>query len=420
MKKSPFVITISGDPVAGKSSAIDALTEKYEAEGFTLGDNEDGKCIVRIATGKMYRLLADEASIERDGLTRFEFLNKYAKQPGNTMRGLKEFSPNPDFLAHLSDKDLDKSVDAYIDDYTLLHAEMVKAKYEGKDDVIIILDSRIAGLLMKRMGRENMTIRFAIQPEIAAERLVKRAISSNSRSEIDIEGLSADEAFLVAFNSQRQRTANERERFIKQYSNDIFDQDENAKVDLQNLDNYDLVINTSGTTIEREVEVLYSCIEKARSGQEYDKFWRSTKYIYPGSVTKEDIDTNKSPRISAIKVGSQYYALHGQEYVGIANHNGYMIEQRTGEENGYPLVPVDLAAKKRQFIFAPDKEGNIKGVPADLYVQRNITKNLVENFERDYGFKYPERGVAKLPTVEEVRNADKKDSRRGSSGPDSH
>ena len=34
MKKSPFVITVSGDPLAGKTSAIDKLTPKYEEEGF--------------------------------------------------------------------------------------------------------------------------------------------------------------------------------------------------------------------------------------------------------------------------------------------------------------------------------------------------------------------------------------------------
>jgi len=414
MKKSPFIITISGDPVAGKSSAIAALMEKYEQEGYTIGENDNGKCIIKLAAGQMNRDIAEQSQISRDGLTCFEFLNNFAKTPGNTMRELKRLSPNPDFLAGLSDELLDKSVDAFIDDYMLAHTEMLKNKYEGKDDVIIILDSRVSGLLMRQQGKENMGIRFAIQPEIAAERLVKRA--QTAKGEIDIEGLTPEEAYTVAYNSARQRTANERERFIKAYSKDINDQEENAKVDLQNLDNYDLVINTSGTTIDREIDVLFPCIEKARSGEPYDKFWRSTKYMYPGSVTKEEIDPSKSPKVSAIKVGTQYYALHGQEYIGIANHNGYLIEQQTGEESGYPLVPVDLIAKKKQFIFAPNKDGNMQGVPADLYVQRNITAELVRNFERDYGFKYPERGVEKLKTVEEVKNDVKKTNRR-TSGP---
>ena len=137
-----------------------------------------------------------------------------------------------------------------------------------REDVIIILDSRIAGLLMNIAGKEHMGIRFAIKPEIAASRLVKAA--KNRKGEIKIDGLTPVEAYNEAFSRTQQRTADERERFIKAYSKDIFNQAENAKVDLQNLANYDLFIDTSGTTIDRELEVLYTCIEKAREGKPYD------------------------------------------------------------------------------------------------------------------------------------------------------
>jgi len=394
MKKSPFVIVITGDPASGKSSAIAALTQKYEQEGFFIGEREEGKCIIRLAAGQMNRDIAEQSQIRKNGLTPFEFLNSYVKSPGNTMRELKSLSPNPNFLSGLTDEALDKSVDAFIDDYMLVHTEMLRSKYEGKDDVIIILDSRIAGLLMKKMGKDCMGIRFSIKPEIAAERLLIRAKESNA--EIDIEGLTPEEAYDLALNSTRQRSANERERFIKIYSDDITNQKENAKVDLRNLNNYDLVIDTSGTTIDRETEVLYACIEKAREGKSYDKFWRSTKYLLPGSLQKREIDSTKDPKVVAIKVDDQYYAFYGQEYVGIANHNGYMIEQQTGEESGYPLVPVDLIAKDKQFIFATNSQGNMQGTETDLYVQKNITQELVESFEREYDFKYPTKGVAKL------------------------
>ncbi len=409
MKKSPFVITISGDPVAGKSSAISALTRRYEQEGYFIGERDEGKCVIKLAAGQMFRRIAINSGIE------LQELNDFAKQSGNSMRKLRDIAPESDFFANMSEEILDKSVDAFIDEYTLSHIEMLTTKYSEKDDVIIIVDSRIAGLLMKMQGKENMGIRFAIQPEIAAERLVKDA--QNRRGEISLDNTTAEEAYQAALDSVKLRTAKERERFIKTYSRNLFDQDENDKVDLQNLQNYDLVINTSGTTIDREIDVLYSCIEKARNGIEYDNFWRSTKYIYPGSVTKEEVDS-KNPRVSAIKVDGQYYALHGQEYVGIANHMGYTIEQKTGEESGYPLVPVDLIAKRKQFIFISDSEGQIRGVPADLYVKRNITRNLVENFERDYGFKYPERGTVKLPTVEEAHDNSKRENMKGQDMPD--
>ena len=80
------------------------------------------------------------------------------------------------------------------------------------------------------------------------------------------------------------------------------------------------------------------------------------------------------------------------------------------------MMPVSLfitKVKKRFFIRAVNKDGVVEGCQADEYIKKNITQNLVANFERDYGFKYPERGVVKLPSVEEVRNS----GRRGS-GPD--
>jgi len=402
MSKSPFVITISGDPVAGKSSAIAALTEKYEQDGFYIGERDEGKCVIKLAAGQMFRNIAIQSGIE------LQTLNDFAKQPGNTIRKLKEIAPNSEFFGTLSEDILDKSVDAFIDEYMLNHIEMLKTKYADKDDVLIIVDSRIAGLLMRNLGRENMGIRFSIQPAIAAERLVKDA--KNRQGEINIDNKTEEEAYNIALESVELRRSKERERFIKTYSKNPFDQAENAKVDLRNLQNYNLVIDTSGATIPNEVAILHSCIEKAREGKSYDTFWRSTKYVYPGSVTKEDIDPSKEPRIQAIKVDGQYYALHGQEYVGIGNRRGYEFEQKTGEESGYPLLPVDLVAKKQQFIFDRKQDGNIYGFQADLYVHSSITKEFVENFEREYSFKYPERGVAKLPTVKEVRDEARRNS----------
>lgn len=404
MKKSPFVITVSGDPLAGKTSAIDKLVPKYEEKGFIVGEREEGRCIIRLAAGGMFRDIALQSGIEApEGA--LKYLSDFAKKPGNTMRELKSLSPNPEFLANLNDEMLDKSLDVFIDEYMLTHTEMLKAKYAGKEDVIIILDSRIAGLLMKNMGMDNMAVRFSIKPEIAAQRLVKAAKDKNRKGEINIDGLTPVEAFNEAFDRTLQRTANERERFIKSYSKDIFNQAENAKADIQNLDNYDLIIDTSGTTIDREIEVFYTCIENARQGRPFDKFWRSTKYILPGSPVKKELDSKEPPRISALKIDGQFYALEGQEYVGIANHKGYLTEQETGLESDYPLIPIDLVAKDDQFIFAVNNDGNLKGSPADLYVKHNITKSLVEAFEHDYGFKYPEKGVVHFRARDEKKHS---------------
>ncbi len=269
MKKSPFIVTISGDPLSGKTSAIDALVEKYEKEGYFIGENPEGKCIIRLATGRVFRDMAEDIGIG------FQALGDFAKTPGNTMRGLRDISSNTSFFEGLNEDDFEKSVDGYLDNYMLTRIDGVRSKYEGIEDVLIIVDSRMAGVLMKRDGKEHMGMRFTVQPRVAAERLVKDA--KNRRSEISIEDTSEEEAFNIAFESTVLRRNRERERFIRTHSYDTSNPEENEKVDLYNLNNYNLVIDTSYTTIEREIEILYDCIEKARRGLEYEKYWYSSK-----------------------------------------------------------------------------------------------------------------------------------------------
>ncbi len=402
MAKSPFVITFSGDPLAGKSSLIKAFKEKCQEDGFYIGEKESGKCIIGLEAGQMFRQIANHA-----GMNLSDF-GDFAKSSGNTLRQVKDLPTSDGFFNSLPEETLNKSIDEFVDEYTLTHIEMLKSKYAGKPDVIIVVDSRIAGILMKNLGRENMAVRLAVQHEIAAERLVKAAMDENRKGELAVSHLSADEAYNAALASTIQRTSVERERFISQYSKDPFSQEENAKVDIRNLNNYDLVINTSGTTIDRELEVLWACFNKARENKTYDKFWRSTKYIYPGSIVESEIKPQSSPKVQAIKVDGQYYALSGQEYVGIANHNGYDTEKKTGNESGYPLLPVDVIAKNKQFIFNTNEQGYTRGIQADLYVKYNITQELLDNFTKKYDFKYPERGVAKLMTTAQVIQSKRK------------
>jgi len=270
MKKSPFVVTISGDPVSGKTSAINALVEKYQEEGYFIGENPNGRCIIRLATGQVFRDMAEDIGIG------FQALSDFAKIPGNTMRGLKDISTNTSFFDGLNEADFEKSVDGYLDNYMLTRIDEVRNRYEGVEDALIIVDSRMAGVLMKRDGKEHMGMRFTVQPRVAAERLVKDA--KNRRSEISIEDTSEEEAFNIAFESTVLRRKRERERFIRTHSYDLSDDKENEKVDLYNLNNYNLVIDTSYTTIEREIEILYDSIEKARRGLEYEKYWYSSEH----------------------------------------------------------------------------------------------------------------------------------------------
>lgn len=383
MTKSPFVIAISGDPASGKTSAINALSDKYEKEGFFIGERMEGKCVIRLASGQMFRDIANNAGIT------LQELNAFAKRDGNTLKELKEKTGAPAFFDKLSPEILTKSVDSFVDEYILNYVEMLKAKYIDKKDVIIIVDSRIAGLLMKNSGKEVMNIRFCAKPEVSAERLLMDA--ENRRGEINISSSKKEEAYKAAYESIVLRTHVERTRFIKTYSKNPLVPGENDKVDLQNYDNYDLIIDTSGTTIEKELEVLHTCIERARTELPYAKLWCSTKYIYPGNIPSANRISMADNGFFALKVDGQYYAMNSLDYIGNSNKKGYEIEKKLGNEGGYELIPLYILAKDTQ-LGIMGKES----FQANVYVKEKITPKLIKEFEKTYNFKYPERGGVKL------------------------
>lgn len=394
--QSPFVITVSGDPVAGKSTAIKALMEKYNEEGFYCSEdiNEEfsnhDKLFVRISAGQLFRKLASHAGRSLDEV-------RALAKKHYSVRSLVASATDTSFFNNLTDEDLDKSIDAFVDEYMINTIHTMQEKCSHANEAIIVADTRIAGLLMNLRNEPCMKIRLSVQYEIAARRLVK---DSSNRPE---EFTSSTKKFTLedAFNSIKRRSDEDRARFIATYSKDVNNQEENAKVDLINLNNYDLVINTSGTTIPNEIKVLYSCIENARNGKEYEPNWRSTKYIYPGSPMSDMLTLSSTPLIYAAKSDNQYYAVNGQEYVGIGNHNGYKHELETGNEDGYPLIPVRTVAEKDEFMFIPGTEGKT----VEQYIKDNINQELVNNFEKEYGFKYPDHGMAPLKSASITRNS---------------
>jgi len=389
--QTPFVITVSGDAVAGKSSAVKALMEKYEQDGFYCTENihddlgAHKKVVVKVAAGQLFRMLSVYSGRSIDEL-------RTLAKKHYTVRSLVATAINKDFFDKLNDEELDKTIDTFIDEYVITAIHNLNEECKKCEEAIIIADSRIAGLLMNRRSEPCMKVRFSIQYEIAAKRLVEDSI--NRPGEINLPR-DRKEALKTAFESVKNRSNEDRARFIATYSKNPEDQNENKKVDIQNLDNYDLIINTSGTTIENEIKVFHSCIENARNNRPYPRTWRSTKYIYPGSLITNISGKDVAPMVRTIKVGTQYYALSGQEYVGVGNHKGYKVEQENKNESGYPLVPVETIAQNDEFIFAPGFSIKL-GETAEQYIQNNITEEFVSSFEKKYDFKYPRDEMAPL------------------------
>lgn len=359
MRKRPFIVAISGDPLSGKSSAIKALMKRYEEMGFS-EDPINGKIMVRFAAGQLFRDMAEKAGLSVAELT------ELAKHPANTIETLRELPGADKEYFDSFGISTSKSIDIFLDEYMLKNVREAVEKFSEYEEAIIIADSRIVGLLMKRDREEIFNVRFSVLPEIAAKRLLVDA--KNRKNEISRE---AD--FKVALTSVKARTIAERRRFIQVYSNDLRSRNENAKVDLQNHENYDLMIDTSGVVTEEVVNVLQNCLEKARKGQFFNKEWRGTKYIRYPERKGNNCWHVLIEEAKVLKVDGEYYALSAIEHINFLNKQGADIEERTGTEEGYKLFPIDVLAEDDELFFYHNEMGETEGMTAREFLEKMYT-----------------------------------------------
>ena len=160
-----------------------------------------------------------------------------------------------------------------------------------------------------------------------------------------------------------------RRRFIQVYSNDLRSRTENAKVDLQNHENYDLLIDTSGVTTNEVVDTLFCCLEKARKGKFFNKEWRGTKYLHSPRSCKKSSWHLLIEEAKVLKVDGEYYALSAIEHINFLNEQGHNIEEQTGEEDGYQLFPVEVLAENEELFFYQNEDGEMIGTTAREFIE---------------------------------------------------
>lgn len=360
MKKRPFIVAISGDPVAGKSSTIKALMKQYQEMGFS-EDSSNGKVMVRFAAGQLFRDMSEKA-----GLTVSE-LTELAKHPTNTIETLKELPNSDKDYFNSFGIDTSKSIDIFIDEYMLKNVRKAIEEFSEYEEAIIIADSRIIGLLMKREKEDVFNVRFSVLPEIAAKRLLSDA--KNRKNEIPRE---AD--MKLALASVNARTVAERRRFIQVYSNDLRSRTENAKVDLQNHENYDLLIDTSGVTTHEVVSILKNSLEQARKGKFFHREWRGTKYLQAPNNKEKSKWHLLIEEAKVLKVDGEYYALSAIDHINFLNDHGASVEEKEGTEEGYKLFPVEVLAEDDELFFYQDENGETVGTTAREFIQNIYTK----------------------------------------------
>lgn len=352
MKNGPFVVAISGDPVSGKSTAIKELMKRFECVGVE---------VTKVAAGQLFRDMAEAANLKVHELTAM------AKNYTNTIDTLKALpGANTEFFDSFG-MDTNKRIDKFIDEYMFHNVRKAIRKYQNCKSAIVVVDSRIVGLLMKRAGEKVYNVRFSVIPEIAAKRLM---LDSKNRSNEVNEQVDFD----TALESVKLRATEERKRFIQLYSNNLNDRNENSKVDLQNRLNYDLIIDTSGVSIDNVVNVLQTGIDRVRKETPLSrglyKEWRSAKYINVPSYIN-DIPWHLATELARVlKVDGEYYALSALEHVSFIKKQGEKIEEEKGTEEGYKLVPIEVVAENDEMFIYQDAYGDVVGVTAREFVKK--------------------------------------------------
>lgn len=273
------IITISGQPVTGKSTNIKILIKKLEKQGY-LKENIHLK-----STGEEFRnyfnkivefiknMDDEEKSKELSELSELQnfFKNEeYRKTFLNTIKDLKSKNINVSDLTieqanNMAEIDgIRKIVDTLIDEKMKNDGEEIN-KTERPNEIWII-DSRLAFSNIP----ESFSVRLTANPEVAAKRL----LNDKSRGQEDRKYANIEEAKLAREN----RRIGENKRYKERYG-----------IDLEKEENYDLIIDTSYSTVDDISDVIIQCMNNHYNNKEYAKKWTSPKMLLPLQTERDTL-----------------------------------------------------------------------------------------------------------------------------------
>lgn len=212
----------------------------------------------------------------------------------------------------------DKSIDDEID------GNFAKLSQTDKN---LVVDSRMAWHFIP----DSFKIKLEVNPVLAAERIIAADRSNEKYGDFDatLQGL-------------KDRKASERERFKKYYDVDIEDQD-----------NYDLVIETTDVTPQAIQIVTNDAIKDWLIGKPYDHFWVRARNLIP---TKAKRDLNSTVMVT--RKDGFYILLNGHKRVTKSLDRDYSLVPcvRMGKDKTPTLNPkiIQVWQEKNDFKFAVD------------------------------------------------------------------
>lgn len=264
-KLKTIVLTVSGEPRAGKSSVIKELTYLYEEMGFN---------VEIISVGDMYGEKAKELGIDINQLNECTaFMKRRDKTKGGFVslyyKICEEISKNPmssfyhtgfkitDFENILKKVPyIDEEVDNKIKEYGKQILENTNL------ETVYIFDSRLAWQGIP----SSFSIRYSLDEDITGEIAGKRAFK-DSENKNKGKYKNVEEATIAT----RKRKENEIKKYKAIYG-----------IDLSDPENYSVVIDTSHSSVRDIAQITIECEYCHRNKLPYKKKWNTfdiTEYI---------------------------------------------------------------------------------------------------------------------------------------------
>ena len=282
------IISISGEPVTGKSSNIKAIKQKLIERGY----KEENIHI--ISAGHDFRDYFNEVlsfiesynndkklkELYNKGVIKEIFENpKYKSDLINIMAKLKSKNYAENITIEQANnmpelKEIRALIDTIIDEKIRNKGEEINK--EEKKDEFWIVDSRLA---FKNIPH-SFSVRLTCRPDIAGKRL----FVDKSRGAEDNKYKTEEDAM----NQREKRKNGEVERYKKRYG-----------IDLTDENNYNLIIDTSFSTIDDISDTILECLERYQKGKNFCKMWASQKEMLPSQRERDTLgSTSQSNSIN--------------------------------------------------------------------------------------------------------------------------
>lgn len=376
------IIAISGEPVSGKGTTVQELKKELIKEGLKEED------IHIISTGTKFREYFNKIIEFMKNRNDDEKLKEMEKDPF-----IKQFLSNKNYrnsltntIAKIESKKIDldskdsieainnsslfsevrNSVDSLIDNETRTIGKQINEK-ERKNEVWIF-DSRMAFDNIP----EAFSVRLTTRPNVAAERL----FNDYTRGAEDNKYKTVEEAL----KARENRRLGEIERYKKRYN-----------VDLENKENYNLIIDTSYADTKDIVKTMLTCEKCYEEGKAFARDWDSPLTMIPcqgigqtwGNLFGEQLSLEELKDKIAIEgydpsSAIEIYKINGVNYISEGHHRNFATIAL-----GNTLIPYidEMEAENGKELIKNGKYPSTN--KANLYDHEDLTENLLRRAKDD-------------------------------------